>query len=134
MKIIIVLEVKQVSDNNYHYITPNQLATIENNSCTEVHITCLDYIPESLRFIGECIAKLRKNGILTLVGLDIVEISKAVITGQITIDDINAILYKGKQSIDTLNRLKLFLASIHTTIEDIRLNNLTYNIKAIKND
>ena len=84
--------------------------------------------------MAECFKKLRKNGIITIIGLDVLEIAKGIVTGRLTIDDINNLLYKGKQSIDTITRVKMFLTSQHATIEDIRINNITYYIKAIKND
>lgn len=134
MKIIIVLNIPPQPDNKFIYIVPNQISTIENNSCKELHITCIDYIAESLPFMAECFKKLRKNGIITIIGLDVLEIAKGIVTGRLTIDDINNLLYKGKQSIDTITRVKMFLTSQHATIEDIRINNITYYIKAIKND
>src|SRR5208283_5824585 len=97
MKTIILLNLPAQTDNKFNYITPNQLSSIENNSCTELHITCIDYIAESLPFLGECLNKVRKNGMVTIVGFDIVEIAKGIVTGRFTIDDINALLYKGKQ-------------------------------------
>ena len=69
-----------------------------------------------------------------MVGFDIIEIAKGILTGRFTIDDINAILYKGKQSIDNMGRIKMFFLSQRMTIEDVRLNNITYQIKAVKND
>lgn len=134
MKLAILVTVPSQTDNKFTYIAPNQIGTVENSSCTEIHITCLDYLPESLPFIAECLTKLRKNGIITVVGFDIIEIAKGILTGRFTIDDINAILYKGKQSIDNMGRIKMFFLSQRMTIEDVRLNNITYQIKAVKND
>lgn len=131
MKIIIILDAKQGLDTNYQYIIPNQLNTIENNSCEELHITCIDFISQNLQFIQECINKLRKNGILTIIGYDIIEVSKAIINGRLTIEEANNIIYQNKQSMDNLFRLKMFLA-LNMTLDDIRINGLTYNIKAIK--
>ena len=134
MKLIITLEPKQINNARFKIIHPNEIDKIEDSSCLECHITCLDYLNNTFDFMHKCIQKLRNQGKLTLIGLDIIEISKQLISGRLSIEEVNKLLYQGKQSIDNLFRVKLFLLSSKMTIEDIRLNNIIYNITAIKND
>jgi hypothetical protein len=121
------------SDNTITNIVPEQLNTIENNSCEEIMLNqTLDYVIDRQSLLVTCINKLRLNGVLFFSGLDILEVSKQIITGEITIEKTNELLYKNRQSIDNLFRIINILHNLGVSIEEKRLINLEYAIKIKK--
>jgi len=114
MKLQIVLQIPKIEDQNpeYTYILPDKIIEIDNGSCLSIELNnTLDYISKRAGFLEECFKKLRSKGIISISGLDIVELSKRIFNGKVTIDEINNILYMGKQSVDNLHRLFILLTN-----------------------
>ena len=135
MKLKVVLQLPKPEDLSpeYTYILPDQLNSIENGICISIELSnVLDFIPPRLQFFQECVNKLRSKGTIALSGLDLVEISKLILNGKLTIDEANNVLYQGKQSLDNLQRLLVFIQNIGLHIIDKRISNIIYYIKAEK--
>lgn len=126
-------DTSQTVTNNDKVLHYEQLDSIQDSSILSINLqNTLDYIDNRPICLQKCIQKLRKNGTLELEGLDVLEIAKQVVIGQLTIDDINKLLYNNKKSIDNLFKLLNYLSELSMTIIDKRLNNCTYYIKAQK--
>lgn len=134
MKIQIVTQIPENKEIDREYLLCADINKVENNSCMEIILTdILDYISQRNEFLMICLNKLRHNGTLSLSGIDIVEISKQIFFGQITIDEANYILYNGKASSDNLFKLINFFDNSNMyTVIDKRLTNYTYFIKVQK--
>jgi hypothetical protein len=133
MKISIVLQTPIKPDPAYNYISPNDIVKIENYSCEEVLLEgTLDTIKDRNSFLLMCMEKLGSKGMLSIVGIDIVEISKYILSGQITIDEANTIIYGNRQSLDSIFKLITFLGTQGYTITDKRMLNYSYLVKANK--
>jgi hypothetical protein len=92
----------------------------------------LDYIPKRLEYLQSCVSKLRFKGVLSVSGVDIIELSKLIITGKYTTDEINNILYHGKQSSDCLQRISAMINNIGLQVVDKRISGVNYYLKGIK--
>ena len=111
-----------------------QLVLIENNSCEEIIAeNTLDNLSNPQEYLIEAIKKLRGNGIIRLSGNDIVEISKNIITGTMTIDAANQVLYAtGRKSINNMFKLIAILEQAGLKIIDKRLFGVQYFIRGQK--
>ena len=134
MKLNIKLPGTNINDSaDTTNITPAQLNTIENNSCEEIILNqTLDYVKNRQDVLMMCISKLRSKGVLFLSGKDIIEISKKIITGELTIEAVNTLLFSESQSIDYLFRMINMLKNLNMIIEEKRLIDLEYAIKIKK--
>ena len=134
LKVLPQLPNPQEQLDTYTYVLPQHVVNVESNICTEIELAnTLDYSVNRLELLKTVVQKLRLNGVLSLSGIDIVLLSQNAITGQITIDEINNILYNGKQSIDNLQRLLMFVQNLGLEVLDKRISGITYFIKVKRN-
>jgi hypothetical protein len=133
MKISMILQPPIKPDKEYTYISPDQIGQIENYSCEEIILEgTLDSIKDRYAFLTVCMEKLRSKGTLSIIGIDIVELSKYIISGQVTIDDANNVIYSNRQSLDNIFKLVNFFATKGYAVVDKRILNYSYFVKASK--
>ncbi len=100
---------QQVSPEHIHY---SQLDVVSDASCDEINIGgTLDYIPGPHRIavLQKILSKLRYEGSVEIEGADILAISRGIYYGNLVSDNICALLYNGKNSIDSVSNLVLLL-------------------------
>jgi len=135
MKLQIVLQMPKNEDKSseYTYILPDEIMQVEDGSFTNIELSnVLDFIPQRLDYLELCVRKLRDHGTISMCGLDILEISKSIIIGKYTADEINHMIYQGKQSLDCLQRLLVWMHNMDMKILEKRLVETTYYLKASK--
>lgn len=82
-------------------LDPRNIDSVVNDAeCNELIIEdIVDYVPrnELKPVLQGWVKKLRHNGILHLCGTDLFEISRLYLTGRVNNDEINLVLYGGRQ-------------------------------------
>lgn len=81
-----------------------ELAEVIDASCEEIHAQdCLDFMKDDDKLL-QILKKIRYNGEVTFTGVDLLEVSRQIFTGQLTIQQANAFLYgNGRLSSTDLN-------------------------------
>ena len=132
MKIAIYLPgIVEASESNCEQIDVSEVGSLDNAAYEEIFVgTCLDFIEQRNDFTEELVKKLRYGGKIIVGGSDAYEISRATMTRNINLEEMNSILYGGRYSIssvfDMIGRLEqLGLKTIHK-----RVNNFKYTIIA----
>lgn len=103
-----------------------------DNECIEISaINSLDFIsyPDLNGFMLSLASKTRKNGTVTLGGVDTYSLSRAITNDSMSIEDINQLLYSRK-SLTDINTTKEFMISLGFEIVSAYLNGINYEIKA----
>lgn len=113
---------ENINVSEYIYILPNDINKIDISSAEEIRVgQLLDNIDNRQEAINVLISKLRIGGILTLEGIDIIEISKQILLGNISIDIANRLIYE-RRSMDSLCRSIPVLQNIGCEIIEKRLD------------
>lgn len=108
-----------------------ELNKIDNSSCNEILAkSCLDYIEIENRnnVLYNWISKIRKNGILTITGRDLVGVCKAYLCAEIDDHTLNSLVYNNKQSIGCSTAISQIMKSRGFKIIQNKIDNLEWCI------
>lgn len=116
-------------------VAVTKLASITDASVDNLRIqTTLDYVLPSERadVISECVDKVRYGGTIEIYGVDIDEISRSIFLGELTLNDINDLLYNNRRSISNLHDTVNYLVGRGLTIKIKRVHERIFYVKAIR--
>jgi len=119
----------------YTNSTNIQMSSIETNQCTELLIDhFIEHIPVEhiMESIGLWVTKLRHGAKLNIIGTDIVQVAKCILTKQLKLPDVNKVLFgPGFRSCLSLDDTTSILEHLGLKIITKRINqDLTYTIIA----
>lgn len=129
--IIFIPNITQVNDIG-NQVSVQELQNIPNGSCEELLVyDCVDYIDAKQKgeFLNLLISKIRYGGQIILEGVDLEEISRSLMQGQLTCAEARNFLYRGN-NIFSASEVISFLESKKLQIEHKRINNYVYTIRA----
>lgn len=118
--------------DDYVYCKITDIPNIENHTCDEIILNdVLDFIHNRNDALMACIGKLRIGGTLSYHGCDIIDVAIDAITGRLTIDEVNELLYNGRQSIDNFYKVEQLMNTLPVSIIEKRLTPHGYFIKVM---
>lgn len=134
MKIVVLHDNNHtLVDDSFDAVPLTNLGEIEDASCDLIHLNdCMDYVNLSVRdqLLLTAIKKLRKNGELLISGTDTIELVSQYYNHSISIQQLNASIYDGRLSIDSLFNLQKKLKKITSlSIVNAKLDGVYYSIK-----
>jgi len=109
-----------------------QLPSLIDASCDGIHIgNCHDFVelnyPEFLQLV---VSKLRYNGKLIIEGVDVLSVCYALSFGNIDINEVQSLLFHGKQRCATGNLIADILKSLNLKISQHNNAQYMYSIVA----
>jgi hypothetical protein len=120
-------------DPEYQYIYYSKLSTLDDESCTEIQLNnSLDFLPERDKILSLCLTKLCPGGSLSMIGHDVILISKDIFLGILTIQQGNNLLYNDQKSLDSISKLIVFMRNNNMKIIDKQIENYMYKLKVVK--
>ena len=132
MKIAIYLPgVFETGEDGYEQVDLSEVASLDDGAYEEILVgSCLDFIEQRDEFTKELVKKIRYGGKIIITGLDIYEISRAVINRNLRLEEINPVVYDGRYSVSSIFDMvkkiqELGLKPIHK-----RANDFNYTIIA----
>lgn len=113
-------------------LTISELKELPNNCCDTIDLgNCLEYTTDYKDLLNLCLQKLRKNGMILIIGNDLHEISRFVVLGLTQPDQNRTLLYgNGKMAIFDTFEIKQVLEMVGLEILEVDIDNLHYTIKA----
>lgn len=131
MKIsLFIPEVTQPVDG-YTPVAIDNINDIDPASLTEVLVVDgLDYYIDTFELLGALISKLQYGGIIVLENLNIDSVIRSYYFGEINSEELNKILYNGKQSVVSHRDIQDYLIGYGMLIIKHSLNNNKYLITA----
>ena len=109
------------------------IKSIEDASCTSIQMNnILDFIPPENRenALSVIVSKTRIDGIVQINGVDILVMGDYISNHLVSIDEINASLFQGRVSTDSVLSVSKKLQALGFSIELIKLDGFIYNIIA----
>lgn len=100
---------------------------------------CLDYVKRAdlTNFIMLCVSKLRKNGVIHLIGTDLLVLNRMLFNGQISEEDFNKAAFgvgnhpwSFKNGLSNLNTIVEILQNLQLKITNLSYNGAEYNVSA----
>ena len=117
--------------DGYESIDLSEIGEINNSSCDEVFVgDCLDFIEQRTDFGTELIKKIAYGGTITIVGVDVFEMSRAVEVRQIDLPAINAILYNHRCSISSVGNVVSWVRQLGLNVISQRVSDFKYTVIA----
>ena len=126
------LKIIKEEPKNTNEIHINSLGSVDNATVDKIVLDdLLDYIPYDKRnlILLEVIKKLRYNGTLELSGLDIYALSNFNDDGEFSIEQLNKLIYNGKQSMTSLMFMDILFRQYNLIVEIKRIDRLFYYFK-----
>jgi hypothetical protein len=90
----------------------------------------LDSVAERSELLQQIAKKIRYEGTLELIGVDLDEVVRAYQQGYIELPEVNEKLYAGRQSASTAEKMISELRSLNFQVINVRSNHHTYYIRA----
>lgn len=122
-----------IIDNNQTKISIEEIDSIETSSCISVHLSdCMDYVPlsERTKLLALAFSKVRKEGEITISGTDLLVVTHFIYNNIISMEQANTSLFCGRLSCDTVNNVIRTLESLGAKINNAKIDNMYYSIKA----
>ncbi len=131
MKIYITLKPSDQHVGDCKNVDFNELSKIPDASCKYIHANdCCDFILERPTFIKQLVKKLKYGGQIIIEGTDVVNVSFGISRGNLTAEEIQALLYNGRLYCDTMLNTKEYLMNFGLTILLNRITQYKYSITA----
>lgn len=136
MKIHVTENVDQIIDNYTMLpIVYGKINTVNmpNNCCEEIIVDCMDSIPYSEKddFFNQIVSKLRLNGKLTVIGIELETLCQDLLNGTTDSEEVNKLLFD-KRGIYTIEDIKSEVQNRGLKIEYINLMDVKYEIRCIR--
>ena len=132
MKIAIYLPgIFEVETDGYEQVDLSEIGSLDDAAYEEIFVdSCLDFIQQRDDFTQELVKKIRYGGQLVISGSDIYEISRAMMSKNLGLEEANSIMYDGRYSISSVLDMVAKLQKLGLTILRKRVNNFKYTIIA----
>lgn len=113
--------------------TVEQLTNAHEHSLREIDLTTgeFDYVAfeHKAKLIDLIASKLRHEGVVKIIGVDAMEISRGFFKGYLSLDEFNSLL---RPSLLTWEAVELMLNNVGLKVIVKRFNNYKYYIEAIR--
>ena len=130
MKTIIVTHKPAMNDGEVHV---NDLDKIANGSVDNIRLgTTLDFYEKRTELLETVVSKLRYGGELELLGSDIYDVARGLCFCELDLDAADALLYRGRQSVDTLQNVVYLLEQLGLEVKIKRIHKYVYFIKCVR--
>ena len=117
--------------DGYEQVDLSEIGEVDNASCNEVFVgECLDFIEQREDFGNELVKKIAYEGPITIIGLDIFEICRAIDTCQVDLPAINTILYRHRCSVSDITNMVKWVHRCGLKIVSQRVEDFRYTIIA----
>ena len=132
MKIAIYLPgIFETETDGYEQVDLSEIGSLDDAAYEEIFVdSCLDFIQQRDDFIKELVKKIRYAGQIIISGSDIYEISRAMMSKNLSLEEANSIMYDGRYSISNVSDMVTKLQQLGLTIRHKRVNNFKYTIIA----
>ena len=134
MRIIVTHpNLKATADQDETPVSIGELAAVDPATCLSIHLAdCMDYvsIAERQKLLETAVSKLRMGGIITISGTDLSAIGRKLSSGNITTQQVNASLHKGRMSVIHCSEVIDQIRGIGLEIVNYKVDGLYYSIKA----
>ena len=124
-----------VVDNDSVRVSVTDLDSIEPSSCLSINMAdCMDYMPYDKRddFLELVVSKLRKGGKLFISGTDLYTIGYNIVHVLDDVNKLNAALFNGRLSAETLWDLCNKLKRLGITVKNMKIDGLYYSVVSIR--
>ena len=132
MKIAIYLPgVFETKTDGYEHVDLSEIGSLDDAAYEEIFVdSCLEYIEQRDDFIKELVKKIRYAGQIIISGSDVYEISRAMMSKNLSLEETNSILYNGRYSISSVLDVVTRLQQLGLNILHKRVNDFKYTIIA----
>ncbi|KKL15381.1 hypothetical protein LCGC14_2506160 [marine sediment metagenome] len=108
-----------------------QIDTIPDATCTLIHLgNCCDFLPNRQEFLQKVVNKLRYGGHIIVEGTDLIEVSYGIARDLLQTQDVQSILFHGRNSCSTIHEMKEYIQNLNLKIINNRLAQYKYSIRA----
>jgi len=111
-------------------IEPEKLDEVDDASIKELITDILDYSPNRHEIFLKLIKKIRKDGTIAFYGIELLEVSRALVNRHMGSEEANKLLYNGKLSVVTKDYLLDKLTEQKFHILTKRIDNNQYCVVA----
>ena len=132
MKIAIYLPgIFEAETDGYEQVDLSEIGNLDDAAYEEIFVdSCLDFIQQRDDFTQELVKKIRYGGQIIISGSDVYEISRAMMSKNLRLEEANSIMYNGRYSISSVLDMVSKLQQLGLTILHKRVNNFKYTIIA----
>ncbi len=130
MKTIIVTHKQTVNDGEVHV---NHLDKVAAASVENIRLsTTLDYVEKRGEVLELAVSRLRYGGEIEILGSDIYDVARGLHYAELDLEHADALLYRGRLSIDTLQNVVHQLEELGLSIKIKRIHKYVYFVKATR--
>tara|TARA_R110002051_G_scaffold29094_1_gene68227 strand:+ start:2995 stop:3423 length:429 start_codon:yes stop_codon:yes gene_type:complete len=132
MKIAIYLPgIFEAKVGDHEQVDLSEVGNLDDAAYKEIFVdSCLDFIEQRDDFIKELVKKIRYEGQIIISGSDIYEISRAMMSKSLSLEEANSIIYGGRYSISSVLDMVAKLQELGLTVLHKRVNDFKYTIIA----
>ena len=132
MKIAIYLPgVFETKTDGYEQVDLSEIGSLDDAAYEEIFVdSCLDFIEQRDDFIKELVKKIRYEGQIVISGSDMYEISRAMMSKALSLEEANSIIYGSRYSISSVLDMVAKLQQLGLTVLHKRVNDFKYTIIA----
>tara|TARA_Y100000356_G_C11171422_1_gene241552 strand:- start:331 stop:759 length:429 start_codon:yes stop_codon:yes gene_type:complete len=132
MKIAIYLPgLFETKTDGYEHVDLSEIGGLDDGAYEEIFVdSCLDFIEQRDDFTKELVKKIRYKGQIIISGSDMYEISRAMVSKTIGLEEANSIIYDGRYSIGSVLDMVAKLQQLGLKVLHKRVNDFKYTIIA----